>query len=141
MLECLASPHYSVDGLGVPEVRHCLFRLTAPLASLDQYSAPRTGRLAGPQSPYHDTRSVRRLVRHYMLAHARVHQQAGKPLREYIQTTDDEMIIVWTASDFELYTVFSPLVSKPVAYAACHKLRQRLKKEAPNLFMLHPAFK
>ena len=84
---------------------------------------------------------MKRLLRHYMLAHARVHHQLAKPLREYFQTTDDELIVVWTAADFELYAAFSPLVSKPVAYAACHKLHRRLKKEAPNLFMLQAAFK
>ena len=45
---------------------------------------------------------------------------------------------MWTAADFELYVAFSPLVSKPVAYAACHKLHRRLKKEQPSLFALNP---
>ena len=81
---------------------------------------------------------MKRLVRHYMLAHARVHQQQHRPLREYMQATDDELLVVWTAADFELYVAFSPLVSKPVAYAACHKLHRRLKKEQPSLFALSP---
>jgi hypothetical protein len=139
LLPCVAEPQYAVDTLGVPEVHHCLFRIPHSLAGLEQFTAPRTGYLAGPQSPYHDTASVRRLMRHYMIAHARVHSQTGKPLREYMQLTNHELIIVWASAEFELYAAFSPLVSKPVAYAACHKLHRRMKKELPNLFMLHAA--
>ena len=141
LLRSLAQPQYAVDELDVPEVRHCLYRLPGGANGLDMFSAPRTGHLAGAQSPYHDLRSVKRLMRHYMLAHARVHQQPQRPLREYMQATDDELLVVWTAADFELYVAFSPLVSKPVAYAACHKLHRRLKKEQGGLFMLSPALK
>ena len=137
----LSSPQYAMDDLGVPEVRHCLFRLPGGSVGVDLFSAPRTGHTAGVQSPYHERRSVKRLMRHYMLAHARVHQQLQRPLREYMQGTDDELIVVWTAVDFELYAAFSPLVSKPVAYAACHKLHRRLKKEQPSLFQLSPVIK
>lgn len=84
---------------------------------------------------------MKRLLQHYMLAHSRVHAHLARPLREYVQLTDDETIIVWTASDFELYVAFSPLVSKPVAHAACQKLYRKLKKEQPQLFMLQPALK
>ena len=138
----LAAPHYAVEDLGVPEVRHCLFRLPSGGGSsggLDMFSAPRTGHQAGRQSPYRQPKTVKRLLRHYMLAHARVHQQLKRPLREYMQLTDDELIVVWTAADFELYVAFSPLVSKPVACTACHKLHRRLKKEQAALFMLNPA--
>ena len=54
---------------------------------------------------------------------------------------DDELLVVWTAADYALYVAFSPLVSKPVAYAACHKLQRKLKKEQPQLFMMAPVFK
>ena len=91
LLGSVGSPQYSIDQLGVPEVRHCLFRIPQALAPLEQYSAPRTGCRAGPQSPYHHTRAVRRLLKHYMLAHARVHAQPAKPLREYMQLSADEM--------------------------------------------------
>jgi hypothetical protein len=141
LLRCLESPHYAVDQLGVPEVRHCMYRLPSGGNGLDVFTAPRTGCYGGEQSPYHEPRAVRRLMRHYMLAHARTHQQLQRPLREYVQGTDDELIVVWTAADFELYTTFSPLVSKPVAYAACHKLHRKLKKEQASLFMLSPALK
>jgi hypothetical protein len=85
-------------------------------------------------------------MRHYMLAQDRVHHTSGKgPLREYMQLSEDEMTIVWTSAKTdglgELYAVFSPLVSKPVAYAACHKLLRKLKKEMPQLLMLHAAVK
>ena len=124
----------------MPHVCHCLYRLPAAAGGgIDMYTAPRTGRLAGLQSPYHDLRSLKRLLRHYMLAHSRVHGQSAKPLRQYVQTTGDETIVVWTAADFELYVAFSPLVSKHFADAACHRLQRKLKRDQASLFMMHRA--
>ena len=48
------------------------------------------------------------------------------------------MVVVWTSAEAELYVAFGPLVSKPVAIAACHKLLRRLKKDQPECFVLHP---
>lgn len=119
---------------------------------------------ATPQCPYRDRRSAKRLLRVYQLAHARVHA-AAKPYREYLHSSNSETVIAWTSSDAELYVsharrvrssfahegmsspprtapspqvVFGPLVSKPVAIAACHKLLRRLKKEQSSLFLLTP---
>ena len=65
--------------------------------------------------------------------HERVHA-GGKPLREYLQTTETETIVAWTNSEHELYVVLGPLVSKPVAIAASHKLLRWLRKEHAALF-------
>ena len=138
LTRCVHMPQYAVDELGVPELRHCLYRLAGGASALDQFSAPRTGRWAGPSSPYHDVKSLKRLMRHYMLAHARVHQGGKCALREYVQVTDDDLIVVRTAPEYELYAAFSPLVSKPVADAACAKLQRRLKREHAALFNLSP---
>ena len=76
-----------------------------------------------------------------MVAHARVHRQLPKPLREYVQTTSEELLIVSTSAEAELYVAFSPLVARPVASAACAKLARHLKKEQPTLFMTHAVLK
>jgi hypothetical protein len=129
-------PQYSVDDLGVPEVRHCLYRLSGSYGLDAQLSCPRTGQFAGPQCPYQDRRSAKRLLRGYMLAHARVHSPpSGKPLREYLQATASETILVWATPEAELYVAFGPLVSRGVAIAASHKLHRRLKKEQAALFL------
>ena len=143
LLRYIESPQYAVDELGVPEVRHCIYRLNGSASGLPQLTAPRTGSHAGPQSPYHSRASVKRLLRAYILAHTQVHAPAppAKPLREYVQTTGSEMVVAWTTSEAELYVTFSPLVSKAVAVAACHKLQRRLKKDQASLFLLNPVYK
>ena len=115
--------------VGAAEIRHFIYRLAAHA----QFTAPRTGPLAGPQCPYRDRAAVKGLLRRYQHAHQRVHA-GGKPLREYLQTTEAETIVAWTSSEHELYVVLGPLVSKPVAIAASHKLLRWLRKEQPTLF-------
>ena len=141
MIRAVASPQYAVDELDVPEVRHCLYRLSGGAGGLDLLSAPRTGALAGPQCPYHDRPAAKRLLRAYQLAHARVHATPGKPLREFVMTTEAETIVVWCTADAELYATFGPLMPKPYAIAACHKLLRRLKKEQASLFVAHAVTK
>ena len=89
LVEAIERPQYSVADLGVPHVCHCLYRIPGSAGGgVDMFTAPRTGRLAGLQSPYHDLRSLKRLLRHYMLAHARVPRvREAKPVR---QDTNDE---------------------------------------------------
>ena len=136
LLASLATPQYAVDELGVEGVWHCLYRVPGGVGGIEQHTAPRTGCHAGAKTPYHDAYSVRRLLRHYMLAHARIHHAGVKqPIKEYMQSTDFDTIIVWHTSDYELYVAFSPLISRNVAYAACHKLLRKLKKEAPQLLI------
>jgi len=110
-------------------VRHFLYRVAAHA----QFTAPRTGPSAGPQCPYRERAAVKQLLRRYQHVHARVHA-SSRPLREYLVTTDSETIVAWTNSEHELYVVLGPLVSKPVAIAASHKLLRWLKKEHATLF-------
>ena len=75
-----------------------------------------TGCHAGQQSPYHDTASVRRLMRHYMVAHARVHHPPGKPLKEYMQLnaagfTLLETKVTWSMA-MTMATVLLPSMAK-----------------------------
>ena len=129
LFRAIAQPQYDVEEVGAAEIRHFIYRLAAH----SQFTAPRTGPLAGPQCPYRDRASVKALLRRYQHAHQRVHA-GGKPLREYLQTTETETIVAWTSSEHELYVVLGPLVSKPVAIAASHKLLRWLRKEQPTLF-------
>ena len=110
-------------------MRHFLYRVAAHA----QFTAPRTGPSAGPQCPYRERAAVKQLLRRYQHVHARVHA-SSRPLREYLVTTDSETIVAWTNSEHELYVVLGPLVSKPVAIAASHKLLRWLRKEQPSLF-------
>ena len=129
LFRAVAQPQYDVEEAGAAEVRHFLYRL----AVHQQFTAPRTGPNAGPQCPYRDRAAVKQLLRRYQHVHERVYA-SSKPLREYLVTTDSETIVAWTNSELELYVVLGPLVSKPVAIAASHKLLRWLKKEHATLF-------
>ena len=131
LFRAVAQPQYDVEEVGAAEIRHFIYHLTAH----HQFTAPRTGAHAGPQCPYRDRASVKQLLRRYQHVHERVHKGCGgKPHREYLQTTETETIYALTTSEHELYVVLGPLVSKPVAIAASHKLLRWLRKEQPNLF-------
>ena len=129
LFRAVAQPQYDVEDAGATEVRHFLYRVAAH----QQFTAPRTGPDAGPQCPYRDRPAVKRLLRRYQHVHERVHA-SSKPLREYLITTDTETIVAWTNAEHELYVVLGPLVSKPVAIAASHKLLRWLRKEHAALF-------
>lgn len=49
--------------------------------------------------------------------------------------------MVWCCAEYQLYVAFGPLVTKPVAIAACHTLLRFLRKEEKNLFLLSPPTK
>ena len=127
-------PQCCIDEPGVPEIRHYMFRL----ATLEQCTSPHSGHPSSPESPYRNHSSLKHLFQRYQLVHSRVHA-SEKPLREYFQASNTEAIFVWCNSDFELYVALGPLVTKPMAVAACHKLLRWLRTEEKNLFLFNPA--
>ena len=45
-------------------------------------------------------------------------------------------MLAWLrAGEFEMYTVFTPLVSKDSAITACNRLLKWIKKQEPDLFL------
>jgi hypothetical protein len=60
----------------------------------------------------------------------------GKPVREYIQASDSEMIVVWCSHEFELFVALWPLVMQSAAVAACRELLRWLRREEKSLFLL-----
>jgi len=131
-----ASPQSSLADVSAPEVTHFLYRS----CSLDQYTASRPGHDGDLASPYREHAAHKLLLQRYQLAHSRVHAES-KPLREYYQASDTEVVVVLNASDFELFVAFGPLVTKARALASCQVLLRWLKREHESLFLTYPVIK
>eukprot|EP00965_Chrysotila_dentata_P139730 4619701-Pleurochrysis_carterae.AAC.4 len=51
------------------------------------------------------------------------------------QASDSEVIISRCTPEYELYIVFGPLVTKPIADAACNRVLKWVKREERALFL------
>ncbi|XP_065198611.1 protein SAND-like [Sycon ciliatum] len=96
-----------------------------------QYTSPRL------EAPYMTPADRQRLIALYQYLHHRMHSQA-RPLRIIYHVTQQEAVLGWITSHFELYATFSPLVTKPVAISALNKLLRWIKHEEDRLFILNP---
>jgi hypothetical protein len=78
---------------------------------------------------------VFRLMGLYQYLHHRIHSPA-RPLKILFHVGMKETVLGWVTPGFELYAVFGPLVTKPVAISAVNKLLRWIKHEEDRLFIL-----
>lgn len=92
------------------------------------------------ERPYISEPERLRLIENYLQLIDKIHNidYFDQPLRIMYTTGEKEAILGWVTSNFELYTAFSPTVSKQVAVAKVDKLMKWLKKEEERLFILNP---
>mmetsp|Transcript_11067 Transcript_11067/g.25619 ORF Transcript_11067/g.25619 Transcript_11067/m.25619 type:complete len:431 (-) Transcript_11067:484-1776(-) len=121
-------PLCDVADSAVPEACHLMYKLNG----IQQCVATR----CGGACPYRERAAMKRLMRRYQLAHARVHA-AEKPLKEIYQASDTEVIIGRCTPEYEIYIAFGPLVTKPIVDSACQRILRWLKTEERSLFLLH----
>ncbi|XP_067002562.1 vacuolar fusion protein MON1 homolog [Anabrus simplex] len=128
--ESVARPGYTASQVGVPEMRHFLYKCK----STAQFWSPSV------EPPYHTPEEVERLLGLYRALHHRLHA-ASRPLKLLHQQLDKETMLGWVTSGFELYVTFEPLVTKHGAINAVNKLLRWIKKEEDRLFILNaPTF-
>uniref|UniRef100_A0A8D0GYV3 Vacuolar fusion protein MON1 homolog n=1 Tax=Sphenodon punctatus TaxID=8508 RepID=A0A8D0GYV3_SPHPU len=128
------SPSYSVGLVGVPDLRHFMYKpLDIPenYRQLPQFTSPEL------ESPYHSERERHRLFDLYHYLHSRIHSGC-RPLRLIYHVAAKETLLAWVTSKFELYTCFSPLVTKAGAINVLTKLLRWIKKEEDRLFIRYP---
>ncbi|NXK43504.1 MON1B protein, partial [Piprites chloris] len=126
---------YGPSRAGAPELRHFLYKpLEGPeeMQQLPQFTSPEL------EEPYTSEEEQHRLFDLYHFLHSRVHSP-HRPLRLLYHVAEKETLLAWVTSKFELYSCFSPLVTKAGAIAVLTKLLRWLKKEEDWLFIRYPA--
>ncbi|KAM7028237.1 vacuolar fusion protein MON1 homolog B [Acridotheres tristis] len=126
---------YGPSRPGAPELRHFLYKpLEGPeeMQQLPQFTSPEL------EEPYTSEEEQHRLFDLYHYLHSRVHSP-HRPLRLLYHVAEKETLLAWVTSKFELYSCFSPLVTKAGAIAVLTKLLRWLKKEEDWLFIRYPA--
>ncbi|XP_029989637.1 vacuolar fusion protein MON1 homolog A isoform X1 [Sphaeramia orbicularis] len=127
MKEALKCPSYSVEQVGIPELRHFL------------YKSKSSGLYTSPEFPhlYQSDEEQERLMGLYQDLHSHLHHPT-RPLRSFYRCSQTENLLAWVTSGFELYLCFSPLGTKALAVSAVNKLLKWIRKEEDRLFILSP---
>ncbi|XP_008970487.1 vacuolar fusion protein MON1 homolog A isoform X3 [Pan paniscus] len=125
--EALRTPYYSVAQVGIPDLRHFL------------YKSKSSGLFTSPEieAPYTSEEEQERLLGLYQYLHSRAHN-ASRPLKTIYYTGPNENLLAWVTGAFELYMCYSPLGTKASAVSAIHKLMRWIRKEEDRLFILTP---
>ncbi|XP_034388610.1 vacuolar fusion protein MON1 homolog A [Cyclopterus lumpus] len=125
--EALKCPSYSVEQVGIPELRHFL------------YKSKSSGLYTSPEFPelYQSDAEHERLMELYQDLHSSLHHPT-RPLRYFYRCGETENLLAWVTSGFELYLCFSPLGTKATAVSAVTKLLKWIRKEEDRLFILSP---
>jgi len=117
---------YSIDQIGIPELWHFIYKSK----STSQFTSPEIG------PPYITPEDKERLYGQYLYLHHRIHSSV-RPLKMLCYSSNEEMLIGFVTSGFELYASFSPLTCKSTAMNAIHKLLRWIRKEEEILFILN----
>ncbi|KFW02082.1 Vacuolar fusion protein MON1 A [Eurypyga helias] len=130
--EALRTPFYSVAQVGIPDLRHFI------------YKSKSSGLFTSPEieAPYVREEEKERLLGLYQSAlhqslHSRAHN-SSRPLKNIYFTGPRENLLAWVTSAFELYICYSPLGTKAGAISAGNKLMKWIRKEEDRLFILTP---
>ncbi|XP_069503659.1 uncharacterized protein [Ambystoma mexicanum] len=128
------SHFYSASIVGVPDLRHFMYKpLDIPenYKQLTQFTSPEA------EGPYLDDEERQRLFDLYRYLHSRIHS-SSRPLKLIYHVAEKETLLAWVTSKFELYTSYSPLVTKAGAINVITKLLRWIKKEEDRLFIRYP---
>lgn len=125
--EALKCPTYSVELVGIPELRHFL------------YKSKSSGLYTSPEFPpvYQSDEEQERVMGLYQDLHSSLHHPT-RPLRSFYRCGETENLMAWVTSGFELYLCFSPLATKALAVSAVKQLLKWIRKEEDRLFILSP---
>ncbi|XP_052465636.1 vacuolar fusion protein MON1 homolog B isoform X1 [Carassius gibelio] len=134
-LSSIAKAHsYSVSQVGVSDLRHFMYKpfdVPDNHRQLTQFTSPEM------EAPYSSEEEQMRLLDLYRDMHGRIHS-TSRSLKLIYHVAERETLLAWVTSKFELYTCFSPLVTKTCAINAITKLLRWIKKEEDRLFIRYP---
>lgn len=118
------SSKYTIDHLQAPEIRHFLYR------------SRKTLMVTSPQLPllYQNEEDKTRLFDYYMSMNQRLHSHTW-PTKILYTVGSKECLLGWRTANFDLYTIFDPLISKPQAIMLGNKLIRWINKEEERLII------
>ncbi|KAI8605512.1 MON1-like protein A-like protein, partial [Dissophora ornata] len=115
---------------GIPGLRHFLYKSRTNV----QFTMPEL------VDPYSTLSARKRLLRQYQHMHERMHRKT-RPLKLLFHVGENETMLGWITSSFELYAAFGPLVSKSAVVLMCNKLLKWIRKQEDSLLILNsPSF-
>ncbi|KAJ6508533.1 vacuolar fusion protein MON1 [Mycena sanguinolenta] len=123
----LGQTEYSVAELGIPGLRHFLFKSRSQV----QITCPTF------EDPYDDVDERRRLTTLYQIIHDAIHAKSGQDATlklQYIRS-EKESVMGWITQPFELYVTLSPRLPKSAAVGAANAVARWVKKEESRLFL------
>ncbi|RUS16632.1 hypothetical protein BC937DRAFT_90978 [Endogone sp. FLAS-F59071] len=121
---------YTIADIGIASLRHFLYKSKMNV----QFTCPDL------VEPYTTADERRRLFRLYQHAHDRMHSRT-RPLKLYYFNSENESMLGWITSSFELYVTFSPLISKSNIITSSNHLLRWIKKHEESLFVINsPVF-
>ncbi|KAG8951703.1 Vacuolar fusion protein mon1 [Tulasnella sp. 424] len=114
--------------LGIPGLRHFIYKSRSHV----QLVVP------GWEDPYADPDEKRRLITLYQIVHDAVHARSGQPggpLKLYFVKTEEECILGWITTPFELYVTTSPKLPKSAVVSAANAVSRWVKKHEGELVL------
>ncbi|CAO3626159.1 unnamed protein product [Cunninghamella echinulata] len=122
--------HYTIADIGIPKLLHFMYKSKSHI----QFTCPAyTG-------VYADSTNQKRLYRLYQYAFDRIHTRA-RPLKLYFHRGENEVLLGWITSTFELYVVYGIDTPKSAIVSHSNQLLRWIKKNEENLFILNsPVF-
>ncbi|CDH53413.1 vacuolar fusion protein mon1 homolog a-like [Lichtheimia corymbifera JMRC:FSU:9682] len=121
-----ASEHsYKIESIGAPGLAHFLYKSKIHV----QFTCPEYS------DPYTNDVHQKRLFRLYHYVYDRMHCRA-RPLKLYYHESDQEIILGWITSSFELYVVFKPGTSKQTIISSSNYLLRWIRRNEESLFIV-----
>ncbi|CAO3609153.1 unnamed protein product [Cunninghamella blakesleeana] len=122
--------HYTIADIGIPKLLHFMYKSKSHI----QFTSPAyTG-------AYTDSINQKRLYRLYQYAFDRIHTRA-RPLKLYFHRGENEVLLGWITSTFELYVIYDIDTPKSAIVSHSNQLLRWIKKNEDNLFILNsPVF-
>ncbi|KAG9042753.1 Vacuolar fusion protein mon1 [Tulasnella sp. UAMH 9824] len=114
--------------LGIPGLRHFIYKSRNHV----QLVVP------GWEDPYVDADEKRRLITLYQIVHDAVHARSGQPggpLKLYFVKTEEECMLGWITTPFELYVTTSPKLPKSAVVSAANAVSRWVKKHEGELVL------
>ncbi|KAG8951705.1 Vacuolar fusion protein mon1 [Tulasnella sp. 424] len=122
------------SSLGIPGLRHFIYKSRSHVPSV----------VPGWEDPYVDPDEKRRLITLYENVHDAVHARSGQPggpLKLYSVNTEEECILGWITTPFELYVTTSPKLPKSAVVSSANALSRWVKKhEGESVLRAAPVF-